>query len=147
MFMILAAVLDFFDGFAAMLLKAYSPMGKELDSLADMVSFGAAPAFILFNYMQDITGGIVAFIPLCIAIFSGLRLAKFNIDERQTENFIGLATPSCALLVGSLVYFTILTPSLADFFYEYIFILPTLAVILSLLFVSDIAMFSFKFKS
>ena len=63
-FMILAAVLDFFDGFAARLLKAYSPMGKELDSLADMVSFGAAPAFILFNYMQDITGGIVAFIPL-----------------------------------------------------------------------------------
>ena len=144
---IAAAVFDFFDGFAARLLKAYSPMGKELDSLADMVSFGVAPAFILFNYMQDITGRIVAFIPLFIAMFSGLRLAKFNIDERQTENFIGLATPSCALLVGSLVYFTILTPSLADFFTEYIFILPTLAVILSLLLVSEISMFSFKFKS
>ncbi len=146
-FMIAAAILDFFDGFAARLLKAYSPIGKELDSLADMVSFGAAPAFILFNYMQNITGGIISFVPLCIAVFSGLRLAKFNIDERQTENFVGLATPSCSLLVGSLIYFTNLTPGLAELFTEQIYILPIMSIVLSLLLVSEISMFSFKFKS
>ena len=144
---IIAAVFDFFDGFAARLLKAYSPMGKELDSLADMVSFGVAPAFILFSYMQDISSGFITYIPLLVAVFSGLRLAQFNIDERQTENFIGLATPSCALLSGSLIYFIYENPTATEFVGNNIYILPIISVILSLLLVSEINMFSFKFKS
>lgn len=145
--MIAAAIFDFFDGFAARLLKAYSPMGKELDSLADMVSFGVAPSMILFSYMQNISGGIISYIPLCIAVFSGLRLAKFNIDVRQTENFIGLATPSCALLCGSLIYFLGEYHFVADLFIEYILIIPIMSIILSLLLISEISMFSFKFKT
>ena len=122
-------------------------MGKELDSLADMVSFGVAPAFILFSYMQDISSGFITYIPLLVAVFSGLMLAQFNIDERQTENFIGLATPSCALLSGSLIYFIYENPTATEFVGNNIYILPIISVILSLLLVSEINMFSFKFKS
>ncbi len=159
-----AAIFDFCDGFAARLLKAYSPMGKELDSLADMVSFGVAPACIAFNKMLcmwdmnfiDIfsleTGEAISYLlplvcTLLIAVFSALRLAKFNIDTRQTENFIGLATPSCALVIGSLVYSLETYPQLDGFFQQNICILPAISVVLSLLLVSEIPMFSFKFKS
>ena len=187
LFMIIAsAIFDFCDGFAARLLKAYSPMGKELDSLADMVSFGLAPATIMFNKMleyfkldfqegadrlaslfnlelatsSDIFSKIISLplqesacymIPLLcalsIAVFSGLRLAKFNIDTRQTENFIGLATPSCALIVGSLIYTCEIYPQIDSFFAERVYILAIVSLLLSLLLVSEIPMFSFKFKS
>ncbi len=146
-FIIAAAVFDFCDGFAARLLKAYSPMGKELDSLADMVSFGVAPAMMFFSFMQSISTGFIVFIPLLIAVFSGLRLAKFNIDTRQSENFIGLAVPSCALMCGSLMYTLSVYSHLADLFTENAYIIPVLSVILSYLLVSEIPMFSFKFKS
>lgn len=145
--MIIASIFDFCDGFAARLLKAYSPMGKELDSLADMVSFGVAPSMILYSYMQSITPSYLAFTPLLIAIFSGLRLAKFNIDERQTENFIGLATPACALLCGSLFYMLNIYANVAEWISDYIYIIPILSIILSLLLVSEIPMFSLKVKS
>lgn len=146
-FILIAAVFDFCDGFAARLLKAYSPMGKELDSLADMVSFGVAPAMILFSYMQSISSGSIVFVPLLIAVFSGLRLAKFNIDPRQSEDFIGLNTPTCAVLCGSLIYVSGIYSHVGDFLAEYYFLIPVLSVILSLLLVSEIPMFSLKFKS
>ena len=86
----LSAVFDFFDGFASRLLKAYSPMGKELDSLADMISFGLAPGAIVFSLLSTTgVGEYLPFVAFLIPIFSGLRLAKFNIDDRQTSSFIG----------------------------------------------------------
>ena len=94
---IIAAVFDFCDGFAARLLKAYSPMGKELDSLSDMVSFGFAPGMVVYWLLGEAStalpfGSLNTYIPylaFVIPTFSGLRLAKFNIDERQTTSFIG----------------------------------------------------------
>lgn len=147
--MLAAAVFDFFDGFAARALGAYSPMGKELDSLADSVSFGLLPAFMLHRLMIFLTGAatIWCYIPLAVALFSVLRLAKFNTDERQTENFIGLATPASAMICGSLTYYllhqtdSILIP-LAQ---GHVFI-PVVCIILSALMVSEIPMFSMKFK-
>ena len=90
--MLAAAVCDFFDGLSARLLKAYSPVGKELDSLADCVSFGLLPAMMMHRRLVE--GGITgftAYIPLIISVFAALRLAKFNVDDRQSENFLGLA--------------------------------------------------------
>lgn len=146
--MIFAAVADFCDGLAARLLDAYSPMGKELDSLADMVSFGLLPSGMLYFYMT-INGsfGWYCFVPLVISVFSGLRLAKFNIDERQTENFIGLATPACAILCASLVSFAYFHPDtfIADWAGGPVF-LPLLSVVLAFLLVSEIPMFSMKIK-
>ena len=110
---IAGAVCDFCDGLAARALKAYSPMGKELDSLADMVTFGVAPAMIMYRFQAE--ANFLVYLPLLIAVFSGLRLAKFNIDTRQSENFIGLATPSCALICGSLIYASEIYPALHDF--------------------------------
>ena len=145
LFIIAGAVFDFCDGLAARALKAYSPMGKELDSLADMVTFGVAPAMILYRFQAE--SGFLIYLPLIIAVFSGLRLAKFNIDTRQSENFIGLATPSCALICGSLIYAAETYPQLAGFLTAYSYIVPMLALVLCYLLVCEIPMFSFKFKS
>ena len=145
--MLSAAVCDFFDGFSARALKAYSPMGKELDSLADMVSFGLLPAIILYRLMIQMGGGnsVWNYIPLIIAVFSALRLAKFNIDERQSESFIGLATPACAMICGSLAYYTMHEPDsyLTVWASGKVFI-PLLSIMLSALLVSEIPMFSLK---
>ena len=145
--MIAASVCDFLDGFAARMLNAYSDMGKELDSLADLVSFGLLPSLMIHRRL--IEGGVTdfwAYVPVIICIFSALRLAKFNVDDRQSENFLGLATPACAMWCGSAVYFysigqvTSLSPVQNEWF------LPVVSVILSLLLVSEIPMFSMKFK-
>ena len=109
---IIAAVFDFCDGFAARLLKAYSPMGKELDSLSDMVSFGFAPGMVVYWLLGEAStalpfGSLNTYIPylaFVIPTFSGLRLAKFNIDERQTTSFIGLPVPAHALFWASAGY-------------------------------------------
>ncbi len=146
--MLAAAVCDFCDGLSARMLKAYSDIGKELDSLADMVSFGVLPSLMAYKLMADLhNDGIIIYIPLLIAVFSALRLAKFNVDERQSENFIGLATPACAMICGSFVYYVNNDPSsvlhglaAAGWF------IPVCSVILSLLLVSEIPMFSMKFK-
>lgn len=106
-----AAVFDFLDGFAARLLKVNSEMGKQLDSLADVVSFGVAPAIFLFtairdNYQPGVFEGyqhILAYAALLIGAFSGYRLAKFNLDVRQTRTFIGLPTPANAIFIIPLV--------------------------------------------
>ncbi len=143
-----AAVFDFCDGLSARALNAYSELGKQLDSLSDMVSFGVLPAMILYRLMAELSGeSLLNFSPLGIAVFSGLRLAKFNIDERQSENFIGLATPSCAILCGALAHYIYCTPDsfLTAWASGKIFI-PVLSVCLSALLVSEISMFSLKFK-
>ena len=145
--MLAAAVCDFLDGFAARLLKAYSPMGKELDSLADLVSFGLLPSMMLHRRLVE--GGVtgfVAYIPLVICVFSALRLAKFNIDDRQSENFLGLPTPACAMWCGSLVFAADHgVMSMANLLHD-TYLIPVASVILALLLVSEIPMFSFKFK-
>lgn len=153
-----AAVFDFFDGFAARLLKAYSPMGKELDSLADLVSFGLAPTILIYYRFQDYTSGfssgnqvtlwieILTLIPVLITLASALRLAKFNIDTRQTENFIGLPTPANALLIVMFLHFTTYNPQFDAIFRNFWFF-PLISLALSYLLISNIPMFSLKFKS
>jgi CDP-diacylglycerol--serine O-phosphatidyltransferase len=107
----LAAIFDFLDGMTARILKVKSDIGKELDSLADIISFGLVPGFIMMKLLLYSTGvtnaynGIIFLIPylaLLIPVFSALRLAKFNTDSRQTQNFIGLPTPANAILIASL---------------------------------------------
>ncbi|MCE3228519.1 MAG: CDP-diacylglycerol/serineO-phosphatidyltransfera se [Bacteroidetes bacterium] len=137
----IAAVLDFFDGFIARLLKVTSPIGKDLDSLSDMVTFGVVPGIIMFLLLGK---GYIAFI---IPILSCVRLAKFNNDSRQSESFIGVPTPAFAILVCSL-------PLIKEFHPESFFITavkdnPWLLIVLcfcSLLLVAPIPLFALKFK-
>ena len=147
-FMLAGAVCDFCDGLAARALNAYSPMGKELDSLADLITFGLLPAIMLYKCMEWYhPGQWYCYVPLIIVVFSALRLAKFNIDERQAENFIGLATPACAMLCGSFAAISYLDiMNVARPVTESTWIIPVASVILSLLLVSEIPMFSMKFK-
>lgn len=154
-----AAVFDFFDGFAARLLKAYSPLGAQLDSLSDVVSFGVAPSFIIYHYLSqeptanslgiEISGfNIIPFAAFFLAIFAELRLAKFNIDDRQTTSFIGLPTPAMGLFMASLP-FTLKNESLA-FIGNLItnpYFLLTIVAIFSYLMVSEIPFFSLKIKN
>ena len=108
---IIGAVFDFFDGMIARLLNVSSPIGKELDSLADDITFGVAPSTIIFSQLlvmdfpsvPEFAVSYLPFIAYIMAAFSALRLAKFNLDERQTMGFIGLPTPANALFWGSLV--------------------------------------------
>lgn len=103
---IIGAVFDFFDGMVARLLHVSSPIGKELDSLADDITFGFAPAAIIFSYLSALTANSqwpIAFLAFIMAAFSALRLAKFNLDERQALGFIGLPTPANALFWGALI--------------------------------------------
>ena len=149
LFIVIGAVFDFFDGLAARLLHAYSNIGKDLDSLADDVSFGVAPALIVFSLFKEINypdhlsflANWLPYAAFLIAVFSALRLAKFNNDTRQTTSFIGLPVPANALFWASLIagckpiasYHPLLTLALVCLF--------------SWLLVSEIPMFSLKFKN
>lgn len=140
-----AAVCDFCDGLAARLLKAYSDIGKELDSLADVVSFGVLPSVML--YQLSGTGiTILRYVPLLMAAFSALRLANFNLDERQHESFIGLPTPAAAMICGSLAFFVSSSPHgiLAVWCDGPVFI-PVLSIVLCALLVCGVPMFAMKF--
>ncbi|PLX09955.1 MAG: CDP-diacylglycerol--serine O-phosphatidyltransferase [Marinilabiliales bacterium] len=154
-----AAILDFLDGFTARMLNAYSDLGAQLDSLADLISFGLAPGFILFN-MINISHGqpgntgntatLIPFIGFIIPLFAALRLAKFNIDENQESSFLGMPTPAVAILIGSFplikqylfndrgLYYMIITNT---------YFLAGIAVIMALLMVIPLPMFAFKFKN
>ncbi|MCR4808576.1 MAG: CDP-alcohol phosphatidyltransferase family protein [Prevotella sp.] len=167
---IIGAVFDFFDGMSARLLGVSSPIGKELDSLADVVTFGVAPSAMLFSAMMSINGmyilsdkivilgmeeglltdivefsiAAMPFLAFLMAAFSALRLAKFNLDERQAMGFIGLPTPANALFWGSLIvgWGNKLAPIPA--------IVPLLLVLMLVscyLLVSEIPMFALKFKT
>jgi len=138
------ALFDFCDGFAARLLKAYSPLGKELDSLADLITFGLAPSVLCWKTLTPLCEGYgpLAYVGFIIVVFSALRLAKFNTDERQTTSFMGLAVPADALFWAGL-----LQPECYTFLKQTPWVIIALAVVFSLLMVSDIPMFSLKFKS
>lgn len=157
-FIILAAVFDFFDGFAARALNAYSAMGKELDSLADMVSFGFAPSVIVFSLISASAAepstitffgeNPLSYSAFIITIFSAFRLANFNVDTRQTDSFIGLATPANALFFLSFPLILHYTPN--SIIAPYItnpYILIGLTIFMSFMMVAELPMFSFKFKS
>ena len=105
LFIVVGAVFDFFDGMSARLLHVSSEIGKELDSLADDITFGFAPSAIVFDYLCTFHIHLlfVPFLAFIMAAFSALRLAKFNLDERQAMGFIGLPTPANALFWGSLI--------------------------------------------
>jgi CDP-diacylglycerol--serine O-phosphatidyltransferase len=165
-FIIVGAVFDFFDGMTARLLHVSSPIGKELDSLADDITFGFAPSAIVFSYLCSLytdngprcmsplelpflfTGGIAS-IAFVMAAFSALRLAKFNLDERQAMGFIGLPTPANALFWGSLI----VSLNLQTWFEPYLLPEYWLYIVLALipiscyLLVSEIPMFALKFKT
>ena len=142
--MVLAAVFDFFDGLAARLLDAHSPIGADLDSLADVVSFGVLPALMLYKVTPTDAPAVLRYIPLFVAVMSAVRLAKFNVDDRQTLDFIGLPTPSCAMVCGSLACFLQAgggLPAGAG-----VWLLDAIAILLGLLLVSEVPMFGMKIK-
>jgi len=150
-----AAVFDFFDGFAARLLNAKSDIGLQLDSLADMVSFGVAPGFILFHLITlSLNSDMDSFVPFfgfIVPLFSALRLAKFNVDDNQTDSFIGIPTPAVALLIASFPVIILQTfvgnPGLYSDIIFNTYFLVGVAVAFSLLMVSPLPMFALKFKS
>lgn len=148
-FMLGASAFDFCDGLAARLLKAYSAIGKELDSLCDVVSFGVLPSLMLFQLHPagaSFGSRLLSGLPLLISVFSALRLAKFNLDERQHDSFLGLPTPAAAMICGALACYVFRTPSsfLAAWAAGPIFI-PVLSACLCALLVCEIPMFGMKF--
>jgi CDP-diacylglycerol--serine O-phosphatidyltransferase len=155
---ILAAVLDFFDGFAARLLKVNSEMGKQLDSLADMVTFGVVPGFVMYQLIIFDIGSSsayigpnepvwsLAYIALVIPVFSAYRLAKFNIDTRQSDSFIGLPTPANALFICFLPMLMIPDGNaIADFLLKP-YVLVAICIIQSYLMITEIPLIALKFK-
>lgn len=151
LFIVIGAIFDFFDGMLARILHVSGPLGKELDSLADDITFGFAPSVIVFSLFKEVhypefiqsLADIFPYLAFIIAIFSALRLGKFNIDPRQSSSFIGLPTPANALFWGSLVVgeheFLISTSFNALY-------LLILVLIMSFLLVAELPMFSLKFK-
>lgn len=151
LWIIIGAVFDFFDGMSARLLNVSSPIGKELDSLADDVTFGVAPATIIFSELKvmdypaimEATRSWLPYFAYVVAAFSALRLAKFNLDERQTTSFIGLPTPANALLWGSLI------ATRTDWVESSTMMLPVMLLLICLsswLLVCELPMFALKFK-
>lgn len=151
LWIVMGAVFDFFDGMSARLFSVSSPIGKELDSLADDVTFGVAPAAIVFNQLSileypSVLAPVSAYVPyfaFVMAAFSALRLAKFNLDTRQTTSFIGLPTPANALFWGSLIVFN---PEWLTVHSWSIFIILALILITSYLLVCELPLFALKFK-
>ena len=146
-FVILSATFDFFDGFAARLLKVQSDMGKELDSLADVVSFGVLPGILLYSLTKSQTEA--SFLPYCtliIPILSAFRLAKFNLDTRQSDRFIGLPTPANALLLTTIPYLAARWPELSPWLSSPI-ALVVIAWLTSLLLVAELPLIALKFKN
>jgi len=163
-FIFIAAFFDFLDGTSARLLKAYSELGKQLDSLADLVSFGVAPGIMVFQILFINCAGsgnivdrmhITPYFAMLIPVCSAIRLAKFNIDLRQTYNFIGLPTPANAIFFASIPLIEGMQPGFLtlirlDFLAEFLYntrVLTVLSVFFSYLLISGLRIFSMKFKS
>lgn len=151
-----ASIFDFFDGFAARMLNAKSPIGGELDSLSDVVSFGVAPSFILANYMKSMgvewmvgDVNVYVFLAFILAAFAAVRLAKFNIDTRQTSSFLGLPVPAVGLFIASLSIMMMrinengLLMKIVNNPYFFI----VMILVFSWLMISEVPFFSFKMKS
>lgn len=145
-FIVIGAVFDFFDGMTARLLHVSSPIGKELDSLADDITFGLAPSAIVFSYLASFQNplAVLPFLAFVMAAFSALRLAKFNLDERQALGFIGMPTPANALFWGALI--AGLGEEISTLPYFEWLVLAGIFVS-SYLLVSEIPMFALKFKT
>ena len=152
LFIILGATFDFFDGMLARLFHVSGPLGKELDSLADDITFGFAPSVIVFSLFKEVQypafmqciADIFPYTAFIIAVFSALRLGKFNIDPRQSSSFIGLPTPANALFWGSLAVggHSFLVSDTFNALYLFILVL-----LMSYLLVAELPMFSLKFKN
>jgi len=151
----LACFFDFIDGFAARMLKVSSSIGKELDSLADMVSFGVLPGIIAYSLIEtavvkEVFAGssgfttLLPYVSIIIPVFSGIRLARFNIDTRQVHGFIGLPTPANAIFFASLP-FVFADPVFAGLINSYVFMIVVL--VMSWLLVANIPLIALKFKS
>ena len=146
-----ATVFDFCDGLAARLLRAHSLLGKELDSLADLVSFGLAPGLMMYNLLCALQAPVWApWIALCIPVLGALRLARFNVDDRQTSSFIGLPIPSNAIFwIGYTAWLTGTASPLTDGVIEGwpLWLTVVLIPVIALMMVCSLPMFSLKFKS
>lgn len=150
-FVFVAAILDFLDGLMARLLKAYSEIGKQLDSLADVVSFGFVPGIILFRYLQNSNGftsnyHYFAYFGFIITIFSALRLAKFNVDTRQSDQFIGLPTPANALFITSMIFVFEKYPQFGQSLNQSWFFI-VIIILFSYLLIAELPLLALKFKS
>lgn len=148
---LLAAFFDFFDGLAARALRISSNLGKELDSLADVISFGFLPSVIIYQLIGTSTSLIeqlpwLQYAAFVLTIFSALRLAKFNIDTRQSDSFIGLPVPSSALVVLSIPYLVEQPGFIGDIFQSTLSLLILIGI-LSLLMISELPLIALKFKS
>ncbi len=143
-FTVLSGLADFLDGFAARLLHVQSAIGKDLDSLADLVSFGLVPSLVMFRLIEaNTTTEYLPYVALSIAIFSALRLAKFNNDSRQSDSFIGVPTPASAL------FFCPLPMAMKLEYLSWLqnpYSLAILAVLMSLLMISELKLIALKFK-
>jgi CDP-diacylglycerol--serine O-phosphatidyltransferase len=138
-----AGIFDFFDGFAARWLKVTSPIGKELDSLADMISFGLLPALVMYKMIEASSSNpYLPFVGFLIAICSALRLAIFNVDETQHDSFKGLNTPANSIFITSLAFLSGSVGTLIQ--QDWVLVLIT--IIFSFLLVSRIDILAFKFK-
>lgn len=146
-FVLAAALFDFLDGFVARLLNAYSEIGKELDSLADVVTFGVLPSFVVFKMLQSMgTNEYLCYIAFLIGIQSALRLAKFNIDTRQTDRFIGLPTPANALFLSTLPHLAVSQPYFEALIYHPAFLI-VITLVFSFLLTAELPLLALKFKS
>ncbi|MEQ8702563.1 MAG: CDP-alcohol phosphatidyltransferase family protein [Phaeodactylibacter sp.] len=154
-FIVAAVAADYADGLVARLLGVHSELGKELDSIADVVSFGVVPGAIYYQLLlialeQEGTGALVyAAVPgFVLSAFSGMRLAKFNLDTRQTEGFIGLPTPSSTMFVtGLMLIYALDSYGMGEWVVRSPIVLYALIALQSYLLVSEIPMFALKFKS
>lgn len=150
---IASAIFDFFDGFAARMLKVQSPMGVDMDSLSDVVSFGVAPTIIVFTFLNDCLQNLppdlrmssvryLTYLVFLVPALSACRLAKFNHDERQHTEFRGLATPANALFIGFL-HFSARSISVLNNFW----VVLGLTLFFAVMLLTDLPMFSLKFKN
>ena len=143
----LAAIFDFFDGFVARALKVFSDIGKELDSLADMVTFGVLPAFMMYALLwTHFPDSLLPWTSMVIVVFSALRLAKFNVDTRQSDSFIGMPTPANALFISSIPLVIAGDTMMADFLNQG-YLLLGITLIFSILLVTEFRLFALKFKN
>lgn len=145
-----ALIFDFSDGLFARLLNAKSEIGKQLDSLSDMISFGVLPGLLMYSLLKQYSfNTFLPYIALIIPAFSALRLAKFNIDLRQTDSFIGLPTPMSAMFFGSLPFILYYKPLgiINICFFENILFLVFSTIFISIMLIVNIPMFSLKIKS
>lgn len=146
-----AAVLDFFDGFAARLLKVHSDIGKQLDSLADVVSFGVAPGMIFYMMEGECFGKygfcINMYLPFLIPVFSAIRLAKFNLDTRQSDSFIGLPVPANAIFIASIPFIIEQNLFGTAVFFQHEYFLKLFPMLSAYMLVSELPLIALKFKN